>query len=194
MKTAFTRSVLRIAFLPVVFSCVNNWGKPVCTSLTLCNLKKPWKSAYPLKCAFANWHSHSAAVVWIWIWVWVVGGGLFRTVSVLTAAIVAKRIHHRLICLILFDKFAYQLKTRFQLRVQLWKYYSSKTCSPPRLRLWFIKLHVNERSRVHKLRTTAVENWSATGQEGRGGCSKVWKGLEGTIFGIFIADLVCLVN
>ena len=54
MKTAFTRSVLRIAFLPVVFSRVKSWGKPVCTSLTLCNLKQPWKAAYPLKCAFAN--------------------------------------------------------------------------------------------------------------------------------------------
>ena len=56
--------------------------------------------------------------------------------------------------------------------------------SPPRLRLWFIKLHANERSRVHKLRMAAVEKliWNWAG--GKGGCSKGLQGLKGTIFGI----------
>ena len=54
MTPWWNRPVLRTAILPVVFSCVNNWGKLVCTSLTLSNLKKAVDTCLSFKMWFCN--------------------------------------------------------------------------------------------------------------------------------------------
>ena len=73
MTPWWNRPVLRTAILPVVFSCVNNWGKPVCTSLTLSNLKEVVDTCLSFKMWFCNLTSSFSGDV---------GLGLFRGLGI----------------------------------------------------------------------------------------------------------------